>query len=199
MADSAPSVSPSRHPDLFGSVVAYAGEFPSIDEFGRRPDLAEVFTAAFGGDLLRSSPSTPPRSPRPMPTGPGTDRVRLVAATNTPASAGERELREAFRSPACPWNRSPVPSPTGAGRARGRRSLAGLEFAVSRLALARGLDRDGPWVTPPTNRVPRVRHHLFQSRLLNRPWVTISTCPRDSRTGDRTPPPHPFSITCPPG
>jgi S-formylglutathione hydrolase FrmB len=157
------------HPDRFCAGTAHAGDFRPASVFAADRGLREAFLGVFGGDTNRFESMGPAAVARR-----NADRLRgatglmLVVGPWNPARVGADRLHRVLADLRLSVRRLEVPRVrsldvvTEAG-------LAGLEHAVGWLDEARSAEADGPWVNPPAQPVPRVRHHVLYSERLGRP------------------------------
>ncbi|MGE3310797.1 MAG: alpha/beta hydrolase-fold protein [Limisphaerales bacterium] len=157
-------------PEMFGSAVAYSGDFPTASDLATREELRATFQEAFGSNFERAATNHPSfLALREADRVRGRTGLRLVVGDPDPRRAGNLALRDALNSTrlAPNWSecRKPIPldEPLPAETA-----LDGLEFTASWIGLARSPSRDGPWVNPPARLPPRLRHHVVHSEFLGR-------------------------------
>jgi enterochelin esterase-like enzyme len=161
----------AAHPERFCAAVALRGEFRPVTDFATNRALAEVFLRVFGGDTNRFQREGP-----------------LAVARTNALVLRDRTGFLFLQGKGDPWRREaetlaraltglglsarteqrPVTGEGSGGVLLDDAAFAALEFASGWLGNSRRLDRDGPWLTPPATNLPRLRHHVFQSRILGR-------------------------------
>lgn len=154
-----------RHPRRFAAASALEATLPTPSEIATDPRFQDLFQSVYRADPARATTNHPAAWPRFLGASDRAETGFQLVSSRAPGAAeprGTRQVIEAFRS-------ARVPLDLVSRAAPGDAALAGLEFLVSWSAAARALDRDGPWVNPPTNRPPRLSHHLVYSPTLRRP------------------------------
>lgn len=161
----------ASHPERFCAAVALRGDFRPATEFATNRALAEVFLRVFGGDTNRMAREGPLARAR---TNALVLRDRtgflFLQGKDEPYRREAEALSRAFTGLGLSARTESmrVLGEGVGGAVRDDAAIAALEFASGWLGNSRLLDRDGPWLTPPATNLPRVRHHVFQSRILGR-------------------------------
>lgn len=180
----------SAHPERFCAAAALRGDFRPAIAFATNRALAEVFLRVFGGDTNRCVREGPLALAR---TNALVLRDRtgflFLQGKDDPFRREAESLSRAFKGFGLSARTELMPvmgEGTGAP-VLDEAALAALEFAAGWLGNSRRLDRDGPWLTPPTNNLPRLRHHVFQSRILGRSVGYTLSLPGSEAERVRTP------------
>ncbi len=162
-----------KYPELFSSVVAFAGGYRTADEMLEDPVNQRIMRRVFAGDPRRFDANRPSTLARAQAnTLRGRLGIKLLVGLDDPLLADNNALHNTLDELFLLHQYDEVP--------RVRHDLPrlaawlgsdGLEFAVEHFAAASAPDHDGPWVNPPSLReqAPGVEHHLFWSNLMRRP------------------------------
>ncbi|MBI3416336.1 MAG: hypothetical protein HY043_13660 [Verrucomicrobia bacterium] len=161
-----------KHPELFSSVVAFAGGYVGVARLLEKERSIHLENM-FGGDtnkFIANHPFTLAKQ--------NADRVRgqlgikLFVGNEDFLLEPNRKMHAALTDAGLPHEYDEVPAiKHDLRRLSEWIGSDGLEFAVKHFAMSTAKDHDGPWVNPPTEKekVPNSEHHIFWSDAMRRP------------------------------
>lgn len=161
-----------QHPELFSSVVAFAGGYVSAERLAEK-SLANNLEKMFGGDTNRFMIQHPFTLARKQAASvKGRLGIKLLVGTEDFLLEHNRQMHATLEAAGLEHEYSEV---AGVKHDLGKLShwlgSDGLEFAVKHFPFTSNPDLDGPWVNPPTQaeRAPGTEHHVFYSEAMHRP------------------------------
>lgn len=170
-------------PEHFCAAAAMEGDFRTAREFAAEARYGDAFLRVFGGDPHRFAAQAPERWAGTNATRlAGRTGILLVTGGNWRLRGATDQLRRRLIETGVSGKGLKVGGETTPTVVR-QALLPALEFAVGWLGRARSTDAGGPWVNPPAAELPRVRHHVCYSALLDRPVGYSLFLPEPAREG----------------
>lgn len=161
-----------RHPELFSSVVAFAGGYVGPERLAQ-PERRQHLDIMFGGDtnnFIAAHPATIAQQNADALRG--KLGIKMLVGEFDFHLTNNRAMHQALVDAKLDHEFSEVPD-TKHDLKRLSQWIGsdGLEFAVKHFASARDTSNDGPWVNPPkpNEKATGTEHHIYWSELLRRP------------------------------
>jgi enterochelin esterase-like enzyme len=162
-----------KYPDLFSSVVAFAGGYRTADGMHADEPSRQIMERVFANDsqrFLANHPATIARAN--AETVRGALGIKMLVGLDDYLLENNRSLHATLTELQLPHEYSEIPGTRhDLPRLSAWIGADGLEFAVKHFAMSTAKDNDGPWVNPPTERekTPGTEHHIFWSEAMRRP------------------------------
>lgn len=161
-----------KHPELFSSVVAFAGGYVSLERLLEK-ERSVHFSNMFDGNSERFRTNHPfALAQQNADQVRGRVGIKLLVGSEDVLLEANRKMHAVLDGAGLPHEYDEVP-----GIKHDLRRLSewigsdGLEFAVKHFASSTAKDNDGPWVNPPSaeEKEDSTEHHIFYSELMHRP------------------------------